>query len=200
MRKRFGLTPLWTKPILAKYKPQKTSEGIAWTIEEHHSWMAKGGPCYSLFTTLQDRLATEFPSWKEDVKKYYVSYKSGKKLTLSVQDRKTGKLVLGLRGSIEEFSDPKGLCVDKRSTGGIGPGMSTMVTLEDASGLNDVIEPPKTDIKGPNESESQHAQSLRFRPILARLIVRATSSNKIKNDAPRIDSSGASKLLGTLLL
>lgn len=132
--------PTMDESVLAKYKPQKRTEGITWTIENHHSWMAKGGPCYDLFTTLRNRLAVEFPSWKEDVKKYYVGYKAGTKLALSVKDRKTGKLVLGLRAAIDKFNDPKGICVDKRDAGGIGPGMSTMIVLEDAAGLDDVIE------------------------------------------------------------
>lgn len=72
--------PVMDKTVLEKYRPKKNSEETTWTIEEHHSWMAKGGPCYDLFVTLQNRLAIEFPSWKEEVKKYYVGYKTGKSL------------------------------------------------------------------------------------------------------------------------
>ena len=131
--------PIIDESVIAKYRPQKTPDGITWTIEEHHPWMAEGGPCRDLFAALKSRLYDEFPTWKEDVRKYYIGFKDGKRLTLSVQDRKTGKLVLGFRDSIDSFDDPKGICVDKRAAGGIGPGMRTMVVLEHESELDDVV-------------------------------------------------------------
>ena len=131
--------PIIDESVIAKYRPQKTPDGITWTIEEHHQWMAEGGPCRDLFAALKSRLYDEFPTWKEDVRKYYIGFKDGKRLTLSVQDRKTGKLVLGFRDSIDSFDDPKGICVDKRAAGGIGPGMRTMVVLEHESELDDVV-------------------------------------------------------------
>jgi hypothetical protein len=48
--------------------------------------------------------------------------------------------VLGIRKHVDELNDPKKSCVDKRATGGIGPGMPTMVVLEGASDIDDAME------------------------------------------------------------
>lgn len=137
---------IWPRPqldesTLAKYTPSKRKDGTEWTIEEHHTWLASGGPAHDLFETLRARIAEEFPSWTEYVKKYYVGYRVGKRRqTLSIQARKSGHLVLGIRKHVDELKDPKKLCVDKRATGGIGPGMPTMVVLEGASDIDDAME------------------------------------------------------------
>lgn len=75
------------------------------------------------------------------MKKYYVGYRVGKrKQTLSIQARKSGHLVLGVRKTVDELNDPNGICVDKRAVQGIGPSMPTMIILEGASDIDGCIE------------------------------------------------------------
>lgn len=136
---------IWPRPvldeaILAKYRPAKRKNGVEWSIREHHPNLDVGGSAHGLFETLRARIAEEFPSWTEYVKKYYVGYRTSEgKQALSIIGRK-GRLALGLRKTVDILDDPEGICIDKRSVGGVGPGMPTLIILHGATDINAVIE------------------------------------------------------------
>lgn len=53
---------IWTYPfvgqaVVESLKPKKGRIfNINWTIEEHHRWLAEGGPCHSLFVSLTEAI------------------------------------------------------------------------------------------------------------------------------------------------
>lgn len=126
--------------VFSQNTSHKKSPKAVWSIEEHHPCLVKkGGPCYNLFYALRDRITVEFPSWKENINKHYIGYKIGKKLVLSAEERKSGKLMLNIRISIKEINDPNHICEDKRNAGRISPNMKTIIVHEDVSDLDNVI-------------------------------------------------------------
>lgn len=45
-------------------KPKKgKASDINWTTEEHHRWLAEGGPCHALFVSLTEAIEEAYPSW-----------------------------------------------------------------------------------------------------------------------------------------
>ena len=123
--------PLAIKTLtIVTLSPSKRMGGAHWTIEEHHAWLAPGGPAHDLFETLRTRIAEEFPTWDEYVKKYYVGYRVGaRRQALSIQARKSGHLVLGIRKHVDELNDPKEAMRRQTRDGRNWAGMPTMMTL-----------------------------------------------------------------------
>lgn len=140
---------VWSYPhvdaaIVESHRPKKGKQGsIDWTIEEHHAWMAEGGPCHGLFEALTSRIELEHPDWEMYVAKYYVGFRTGKRsLHFAVIDRFSGgngRLALCLTKSVDDLIDPKVLCSDKRSAGGIGPGCPTFANFANVSELDNVM-------------------------------------------------------------
>lgn len=124
----------------------KTKKGAprqtGWTIEENHGWFAEGGPCHDLFETLASAIKEDHPDWEMYVTKYYVGFRSGKRrlhLAMIARSGGGGRITLCLAKSIDDLEDPKGLCSDKQSAGGVGPGCPTVANFGRDSDINDIM-------------------------------------------------------------
>lgn len=140
---------IWAYPnvdpaVVEELKPKKgKAQATEWTIEEHHHWLAEGGPCRSLYLVLTSAIEDAHPNWEMYVTKHYVGYRTGKrKLRLAFIPRVGGggRIALCLPKSVDDFHDPMSLCTDKRPTGGIGPGCATFVNFGAVSEIGDVME------------------------------------------------------------
>lgn len=137
--------PQVDKSVIDSLKPKKgTKESMNWTIEEHHPWLAEGGPCRGLFEAIAQRITDTHPDWEMYVAKYYVGYRSGTgkhslKLALMARVGGGGRIALCLPRSVDDLHDPLGLCSDKRPTGGIGPGCPTFVNYTSVTELDNIM-------------------------------------------------------------
>ncbi|MDD6769083.1 MAG: hypothetical protein PUD82_06825, partial [Coriobacteriaceae bacterium] len=135
--------PQVDKAVVESLKPKKGSDGqTIWTIEERHPWIAEGGICRPLFEAIEQSISEHHPDWEQYITKYYVGYRTGgKKLRIAMMPRigGGGRIALCLTKSVDDLVDPKGLCVDKRPTKGIGPGCPTFVNFANTSALDDIM-------------------------------------------------------------
>lgn len=139
---------IWKYPnvdpqIIEGFKPKKEKRAQSdWTMEERHAAFLEGGKCHDLFENLVERISEEHPDWEQYVMKYYVGYRTGgRKLRLALQERTSGKgrIALCLPKNVDDLSDPKDLCVDKRDAQGIGPGCPTLVNYTRDSELDEIM-------------------------------------------------------------
>lgn len=130
--------------VIDALRPKKGRPGVSgWTIEEHHRWIAEGGPCHALFASLASAIEDAHPDWEMYVTKYYVGYRTGKRrLRLALMSRigGNGRITICLSKSVDDIIDAKGLCTDKRPTCGVGPGCPTAVNYDSNSDLESIME------------------------------------------------------------
>lgn len=131
--------PYLDEAIVDKYRPKKTEKGVtSWTLEDDHPLLAEGGLCAGLFSELCAGIDERCPDWDMYVTKYYVGFRTGKRVRACVEARNTngGWLALGLNVKSGDLDDPKGLCQGKS----FGPGLPTRVDLAKAGQLSDVLD------------------------------------------------------------
>ncbi len=128
--------------IVESYKPKKASRGKgSWTMEDHPG-LLEGGRCFDLFSSLEERIDESHPNWECYATKYYVGFRSGSRnlhLALITRTGGKGRIALCLPKNVDDLYDPKGLCEDKRQSGGIGPGCPTFVNYTRDSNLDDIM-------------------------------------------------------------
>lgn len=128
--------------VVDSFRPKKGKQAsCVWTLEEHHPWLAEGGPCRALFEVLVGRVQQDNPDWEMYITKYYVGFRTGKrKLHFALEARVGGggKIRLALAKSVDDLIDAKGLCSDKRPFG-VGPGCPTSAFFTNTSQLDDVM-------------------------------------------------------------
>lgn len=127
---------IWPYPNISpdtvgKYRTSsKGAKGDGWTIEEDHPLLAKGGICEALFNEVREAIQEAHPDWEMYTKKYYVGFRTGKKLHMVVEGRSTkgGWLGIGLARTLDELDDPEGLCTERT----FGPGLPTRADITDS--------------------------------------------------------------------
>lgn len=137
--------PTLSAEIVNKYRPTRSSNAEAhnWTLEENHPTFADGGLNQQLFEETAKAILSIDPAWESYIAKYYVGFRSGKRKLHAVLEGRTSKggwIAVGLPKNVDDLFDPEGICQDKRSQGGFGPGMPTYVALHSPDGLPAVIE------------------------------------------------------------
>lgn len=135
--------PSVDRAVVEALKPKKgKASDTNWTIEEHHRWLAEGGPCRALFVSLTEAIEEAHPSWELYVTKHYVAYRTGKReLRLAIVPRigGGGRIALCLPKTVDDLHDAKGLCVDKRPIGGVAAGCPTFVNYTSVVELEDIM-------------------------------------------------------------
>jgi predicted transport protein len=113
---------VWTAPnlpthLLDKYKRTEDKETPAYTIE-HYEYLK--GNMLELYTVLRRRILNIDSSVREEFKKLYIAFKSSTNF-VDIVPQKT-RLRLSLNVSVNEISDPYGLCKDVSGLGRWGNG------------------------------------------------------------------------------
>jgi len=134
---------IWPRPkldadVVDSCRPKQKVKGESnWTLEDEHPLLAGGGVCAALFGELCEELDERHPEWDMYITKYYVGFRTGRKVRVCVEGRGTngGWLAIGLSKKVQDLVDPKGLASSRH----FGPGLSTRVNLENSGQLADVM-------------------------------------------------------------
>jgi uncharacterized protein with ParB-like and HNH nuclease domain/predicted transport protein len=118
---------------LEKYKPEE-KEVATYSIDDYEYL---NGPNLELYQILKKRILNIDSSVKEEVKKYYIAFKSSTNFADIVPQK--SRLRISLNIDFSEIIDPKGLCKDVSGLGRWGNG-DVEVAISDVSQLDDIME------------------------------------------------------------
>jgi uncharacterized protein with ParB-like and HNH nuclease domain/predicted transport protein len=118
---------------LEKYKPE-LKEIASYSIEDYEYL---NGPILELYKVLKKRILNIDSSVKEEIKKYYIAFKSSTNFADIVPQK--SRLRISLNIEFSEIIDPKGLCKDVAGLGRWGNG-DVEVGISDVSQLDDIME------------------------------------------------------------
>ena len=118
---------------LEKYKPEE-KEVATYSIEDYEYL---NGPVLELYQILKKRILNIDSSVKEEIKKYYIAFKSSTNFADIVPQK--SRLRISLNIDFSEIIDPKGICKDVSGLGRWGNG-DVEVAISDVSQLDDIME------------------------------------------------------------
>ena len=114
---------VWPSPnlpqeVLDKYRTQSLEDGRTYTLADHSEGLQE--PIMDLFQRLRKRILNLDPSVREEIKKWYIAYKTTTNFVDVVLQKKQLRLSLNMR--FPEINDPRGLCRDVTNVGRWGNG------------------------------------------------------------------------------
>ncbi|NTU82079.1 MAG: DUF262 domain-containing protein [Chloroflexales bacterium] len=119
-----------------RYSQRRSESGATLTLEAHAEFLQ--GPMLDLFEQLRRRILNLDSSVREDIKKYYIAYKTDTNF-VDVEPQRS-RLRLTLNMAFDEIEDPKGICKNITNIGRWGNGdvevvVATPADIEEAMPL-----------------------------------------------------------------
>ena len=111
-------SPNLSQEVLDKYRTRSREDGRTYTLADHSENLPEH--IMDLFQRLRKRILNLDPSVREEIKKWYIAYKTSTNFVDVVLQRKQLRLSLNMRFS--EINDPRALCRDVTNVGRWGNG------------------------------------------------------------------------------
>jgi len=132
-------THIWTYPAISSeaiQRYERRSSSALLTLEAHAEYLK--GPVLELFEQLRRRILNLDASVHEDIKKYYIAYKTDTNF-VDIEPQRS-RLRLTLNMPFDEIDDTKGICKNISNIGRWGNGdvevtVATLADIEDAMPL-----------------------------------------------------------------
>ena len=131
-------SPSLSEEVLDAYKRQSLEDGKAYSLTDHSENLQEH--IMDLFQRLRTRILNLDPSVREEIKKWYIAFKTTTNFVDVVLQRKQLRLSLNMKFS--EINDPRGLCRDVTNIGRWGNGDVEVVlsSMEDLDYVLHLIE------------------------------------------------------------
>ena len=133
-------TQVWSYPVISRETAQqynrRSEPTDVLTLEAHAGYLQ--GPILELFEQLRRRILNLDASVREEIKKYYIAYKTDTNF-VDIEPQRS-RLRLTLNMSFDDIEDPKGICKNISNVGRWGNGdvevaVVTQADIEDAMPL-----------------------------------------------------------------
>ncbi len=133
---KIWFSPSLPQQVLDKYKNKSLEGGKVYTLNDHAEYLQ--GDIMDLFQRLRRRILNLDPSVREEIKKWYIAYKTTTNFVDVVPQR--NRLRLSLNMEFGEVDDPRGICKDVTNVGRWGNGdveigLSSWDQIEDVMAL-----------------------------------------------------------------
>lgn len=131
---KIWFSPSLPQQVLDKYKNKSLEGGKVYTLNDHAEYLQ--GDMMDLFQKLRRRILNLDPSVREEIKKWYIAYKTTTNFVDVVPQR--NRLRLSLNMEFGEVDDPKGICKDVTNVGRWGNG-DVEIGLSSSDQIEDVM-------------------------------------------------------------